>query len=82
MAQLVLKAITLLEKNSILIDGIICDGATTNKKMWKELGVDGTQDKLKHYFSIHWTKIERFMHFQILYMFLNVCVIVFTTIHL
>jgi len=51
LAQLVLKAITLLEKNGILIDGIICDGATTNKKMWKELGVNGTQDKLKHYFE-------------------------------
>ncbi|CAI6343939.1 unnamed protein product [Macrosiphum euphorbiae] len=51
LAQLVLKAITLLEKNGILVDGIICDGATTNKKMWKELGVNGTQDKLKHYFE-------------------------------
>lgn len=41
--------ITLLERNGILVDGIVCDGAATNKKIWKELGINGTQDKLKYY---------------------------------
>jgi len=36
-AQLVLRAIGSLEKIGIFVDGIICDGATTNRKMWKEL---------------------------------------------
>lgn len=50
MAQLVLKAITLVENTGIIVDGIVCDGATTNKKMWTELGINGTQGNLKNYF--------------------------------
>lgn len=48
---MVLKAITLLNYIGISIDGIVCDGATTNRKMWTELGINGTQDKMKNYFE-------------------------------
>jgi len=34
LAQLVLKAITLVENTGIIVDGLVCDGATTNKKMY------------------------------------------------
>jgi len=44
--QLVLKAITLLENI-----GLYVDGATTNRRMWTEFGVDGTKDNIKNYFE-------------------------------
>jgi len=57
-AQLVLKAITLLENIGIFVDGIISDGASTNRRMWKELGTDGSQENLKNYF-VHPIDSER-----------------------
>jgi len=50
-AQLILKAISLLENIGIFVDGIVCDGATTNRRMWKELGIDGSTDGLNNYFK-------------------------------
>lgn len=57
-AQLLLKAITLLENIGLLVEGIVCDGATTNKRMWKELGVNGKQDNFNNYF-LHPTDPDR-----------------------
>ncbi|KAE9523023.1 hypothetical protein AGLY_016654 [Aphis glycines] len=57
-AQLVLKAITLLENIGIFVDGIISDGASTNRRMWKELGIDGSRENLKKYF-VHLIDSER-----------------------
>lgn len=51
MAQLVLKAISLLHNIGISIEEIVCDGASTNKKVWSELGIVGTQNETKHYFE-------------------------------
>lgn len=42
-AQLVLKAITLLENKGLYVHAIVCDGATTNRRMWVELGIDGSK---------------------------------------
>jgi len=50
-AQLILKSITLLENIGIYVDGIICDGATTKRRMWKEFGIDGSKANLKYYFQ-------------------------------
>lgn len=50
-AQLVLRAISSLENIGIYVDGIICDGATTNRKMWKELGIDSSKNNLRNYFQ-------------------------------
>jgi len=53
---LVLKAISLLKNIGISVDGIVCDGATTNRKIWSELGIVCSQDGMKNYFehpSIH-----------------------------
>lgn len=46
-----LKAISLLENIGINVEGIVCDGATANRRMWKELGIDGTKQNLKNYFE-------------------------------
>lgn len=51
LAQLLLKAISLLHKNGILVHGVVCDGHTTNRRMWKELGIDCTIENLKNYFE-------------------------------
>jgi len=39
LAQLVLKAIMMLEGSGCFIDGIICDGAATNRKVWTQFGI-------------------------------------------
>lgn len=49
-AQLVLKAIFLLEEAGALVDGLVCDGAATNRLMWKEFGVTGALHNTKHFF--------------------------------
>lgn len=51
LAQLVLKAIFLLEEAGALVDAVVCDGASTNRSMWKEFGVSGALNGTKHYFT-------------------------------
>lgn len=46
-----LKAISLLENIGITVEGIVCDGATTNRRMWLELGINGSKQNLKNYFE-------------------------------
>ncbi|KAL4107529.1 hypothetical protein QTP88_017865 [Uroleucon formosanum] len=58
LAQLMLKAIALLESSGCFIDGIICDGAATNRKMWTELGISGKLGEVQNYF-IHPTQENR-----------------------
>ncbi|KAH6948621.1 hypothetical protein HPB50_025400 [Hyalomma asiaticum] len=41
----------MLEKAGAIVDGIVCDGASTNRKMWSELGVNGKLDETKHFFE-------------------------------
>lgn len=36
LAQLVIQAINLLEQSGAILDGIVCDGASTNHIMWHE----------------------------------------------
>lgn len=50
-AQLILKAISLLKIIGIYVHAIVCDGATTNRRMWKELGINGSKSELKNYFE-------------------------------
>lgn len=50
-SQLVLKAISLLEHLGITVNGIVCGGAITNRRMWKELGINGSKENLKNYFE-------------------------------
>lgn len=40
-----------LENSNCIIDGIICDGASTNRKMWKEFGISGAMESMKNYFT-------------------------------
>ena len=53
LAQLVLESIILLENAGAYIDGIICDGASTNRKMWTEFGVSGKMDTQKNHFFVN-----------------------------
>ncbi|KAL4092139.1 hypothetical protein QTP88_026695 [Uroleucon formosanum] len=50
LAQLMLKAIALLESSRCFIDGIICDGAPINRKMWTELGISGKLGEFMFFF--------------------------------
>lgn len=51
LAKLILQAILLLEKSGAKVDGIICDGATTNRKMWREFGISGTLGSMNNFFK-------------------------------
>lgn len=42
LASLIVKVIQELEKAGAFVDGIICDGASTNRRMWKEFGISGS----------------------------------------
>ena len=52
LAQLVIKAISILE-NSGEIDGIVSDGASTNRKLCVELGISGSMDSCVQNSIIH-----------------------------
>lgn len=41
LAQLIVKAILLLEDAGAYVDAIVCDGAATNRSMWTQFGVTG-----------------------------------------
>ncbi|KAF0747353.1 Uncharacterized protein FWK35_00011911, partial [Aphis craccivora] len=48
----------------IIVDGIVCDGATRNTKMWTELGINGTQGNLKDYFLHPLNKTRKIFAFS------------------
>jgi hypothetical protein len=50
LSKLILEAIVLLEKAGLHVDGTVCDGASTNRRMWTELGISGTLDKTQNSF--------------------------------
>lgn len=41
LAQLVIKAVVLLENAGAKVHGLVSDGAQTNRKVWAELGISG-----------------------------------------
>lgn len=51
LAQLILKAITLVENAGAVIHGIVCDGAAPNRKFWNEMGINGKIDNVKNWFE-------------------------------
>lgn len=51
LAKLVLQVIVELTKSGAVIKGIICDGATSNRKMWDELGLSGEYGNVKNSFK-------------------------------
>lgn len=51
LAQLILKAVMLLEKIGVKIYGVVSDGASPNRKFWTELGICGEKGKLRNYFE-------------------------------
>lgn len=51
LAKIVIKAICMLENAGAIIHGVVSDGASTNRKMWKHFGIDASQDNLKTFFT-------------------------------
>lgn len=51
LAQLVIKAICLLENIGCRVEGVVSDGASTNRKLWVELGISGQKDKVSNSFQ-------------------------------
>jgi len=51
LAQLVLKAIECLENLNCIIDRLICDGVSTNRKMWKDFSISGVIKSMKNYLT-------------------------------
>lgn len=51
MAQLIITAICLLENIGVKIEGVVSDGASTNRKFWVELGISGQKDKVSNSFQ-------------------------------
>jgi len=49
LAQLTIKAISLLEAIGAKVDGIVCDGAQTNRRMWSEFGIRGEINNVQNY---------------------------------
>ncbi|KAF0702622.1 Uncharacterized protein FWK35_00026481, partial [Aphis craccivora] len=51
LAQLVIKAICLLEGIGAIFNGVVSDGASTNRKLWAELGISGQKGQVKNCFE-------------------------------
>lgn len=51
LAELIIKAIILLENAGAKIHGVVSDGAATNRKFWSEMGVVGKKSELKSWFT-------------------------------
>jgi len=43
---LVCEAISRLERAGAEVLSLVCDGATTNKQFWKELGISGSNENI------------------------------------
>lgn len=41
----------MLEKSGAIVDGVVSDGASTNRKLWSELGISGEKDKVVNSFK-------------------------------
>ncbi|XP_077535872.1 uncharacterized protein LOC144148165 [Haemaphysalis longicornis] len=51
LAQLLLQCIVYLERAGVFVDGIVCDGASTNRAMWKQLGISGALGNVANAFE-------------------------------
>ncbi|KAF0704247.1 Uncharacterized protein FWK35_00030831, partial [Aphis craccivora] len=51
LVHLFIKAICLLEGIGAIINGVVSDGASTNRKLWAKLGVSGQKGQVKKYFE-------------------------------
>lgn len=51
LAELIVKAIVLLENSGAKIHGIVTDGAATNRKFWSVMSISGKKNELKTWFT-------------------------------
>jgi hypothetical protein len=48
LAKLTIEAIALLENAGFFVDGVVCDGASWNRKMWEKFGMDEKSGTSRH----------------------------------
>jgi len=63
LTQLIIKAISLLEMSGVKVDGVVSDAGSTNRKLWRELGICGKFDNLKNYIVHPMNKKRRIYFF-------------------
>lgn len=51
LAQLLIQCIVKLEQAGVFTDSVVCDGASTNRSMWKQLGISGTLGSMVNAFE-------------------------------
>lgn len=51
MAQLVIKSICFLENIGLKVNGVVSDGASTNRKLWEEFGISGQKNRIINSFE-------------------------------
>lgn len=51
LAELIIKAIILLENSGAKIHNVVTDGAATNRKFWDVMGISGKKNELKSWFT-------------------------------
>ncbi|KAH7964173.1 hypothetical protein HPB51_027589 [Rhipicephalus microplus] len=51
LSQLLIQCIVHLEKAGLFVDGVVCDGASTNRAMWKQLGITGALGHVRNSFE-------------------------------
>jgi len=64
LSQLLIKAILLLEDAGLQVLGVTCDGASTNKTMFKTLGINGSKSELKNYFVNPYDELRKIFVFS------------------
>jgi len=64
LAQLVIKAISLLENIGVRIDGVVSDGASNNRKLWSEHGISGEKMHYPIHLNTPWMLSEKLSCFQ------------------
>lgn len=51
LSQLLIQCIVHLEKAGLFVDRVVCDGASTNRTMWKQLGITGALGHMRNSFE-------------------------------
>lgn len=46
LSKLLMKLLIALESHNIWVDGVVCDGSTTNRGVWKQFGISGLKGQV------------------------------------
>lgn len=67
--DMLIKVIVALYKNGAIVKSVVCDGANSNKKAMKLLGIDGSMENLKHSFEHPAEKEDVFVFYDLPHVF-------------